>query len=447
MVVKKLGKRMEYLEIASNGWEGGLVILWTPQVIQLLSYEATKSYISIEIQVVGNSETYLCTNVYGPQKLEAKLLFLRSLFNLKLRYPQAKAIFGGDFNMITSLTEKRGGIRKLNRDFEAFLDFIRSANLIDVFPKSDAFTWNNKRGGERQIASRLDGFVVTESILLEGIIVESNILPSGGSDHWPITMTAAIQGTPRNKPFRFEKFWLTHLDFIQKIEQWWKEPLGTRGTKMYLLQAKLKHIKAKIKVWNHEFFGNIFKEKKKLEEKMEHIHEGWIQGNIYQDTMDRKKKLMKDSQLRCQQEETLWKQKSQIQWLKEGEQNTKLFHRSTIDHRGANKILSRKDEQRANVQTHQEISNLLITHFSRIAHEPGIDREEAIEELASSIPKLISEEQNIALSREISSEEVEEAVKEMPNGIAPGPDGFTIEFYKTCWEIVKIEVWEAVEDS
>jgi len=96
---------------------------------------------------------------------------------------------------------------------------------------------------------------------------------------------------------------------------------------------------------------------------------------------------------------------------------------------------------------HQEISNLLKTHFSRIAQEPRIDREEAIEELISSIPNLIMEEQNTALNREISLEEVEEAVKEMPNGKAPGSDGFTIDFYKACWEIVKIEVWEAEEDS
>jgi len=30
---KKLGKRMEYLETTSNGWEGGLVIMWNPQLI------------------------------------------------------------------------------------------------------------------------------------------------------------------------------------------------------------------------------------------------------------------------------------------------------------------------------------------------------------------------------------------------------------------------------
>lgn len=120
---------------------------------QDLSFEAVRSFIIVEAQVVGNSETYLCTNVYGPQKLEDKLPFLRTFLNLKLRYPLAKEVRGGDFNMLTTLMEKKGGIRKLNRDSKAFLDFIKMANLVDVFPRSGAFTWNNKREGERQIAS------------------------------------------------------------------------------------------------------------------------------------------------------------------------------------------------------------------------------------------------------------------------------------------------------
>lgn len=65
-ISKKLGKRMEYLETANNGWKGGLIILWNPKVMQLLSSEAARSYIAIKFQVVRNSETYLCTNIYGP---------------------------------------------------------------------------------------------------------------------------------------------------------------------------------------------------------------------------------------------------------------------------------------------------------------------------------------------------------------------------------------------
>eukprot|EP00253_Pinus_taeda_P030366 PITA_30366 len=263
----------------------------------------------------------------------------------------------------------------LNRDTKSFKDFIKSAKLVDIFPKSGAFTWNNKRGGDRQIASRLDRFLVTETILLEGITVDSDILPSGGSDKWSIIMNVTIQGTPRNKPFRFEKFWLSHPEFTSKIEQWWSEPLGIRGNKMFILQAKLKHIKIRLKTWNQEVFGNIFKEKNKLEEQMEQIHKEWIQGNINQETMNTEQKLI------------------------------------------------------------------------QIAQKLDIDREEDIKDLLTSIPKLITKDQNKALNRSITLEEVEEAVKDMPNGKAPGPNGFTIDFYKACWEIIKTEVWEVVEDS
>lgn len=63
--------------------------------------------------------------------------------------------------MITVLREKKGGVRVLNNDTEAFKDVINSAKMVDVLPKSGAFMWNNKRRGDRHIASRLDRFLVT----------------------------------------------------------------------------------------------------------------------------------------------------------------------------------------------------------------------------------------------------------------------------------------------
>jgi hypothetical protein len=38
-------------------------------------------------------------------------------------------------------------------------------------------------------------------------------------------------------------------------------------------------------------------------------------------------------------------------------------------------------------------------------------------------------------------------VEEMPNGKAPGPNGFTVEFFKSCWEVVKHDIYGVVEDS
>jgi hypothetical protein len=60
---------------------------------------------------------------------------------------------------------------------------------------------------------------------------------------------------------------------------------------------------------------------------------------------------------------------------------------------------------------------------------------------------LVTEEHNQNLRKPISPEEVDQAVQEMPNGKAPGPDGFTVDFFKSCWDVVKHDIYGIVEDS
>jgi hypothetical protein len=42
---------------------------------------------------------------------------------------------------------------------------------------------------------------------------------------------------------------------------------------MFTFQEKVKHLKLCLKNWNKEEFGNIFKAKKELENKMDHIQQ------------------------------------------------------------------------------------------------------------------------------------------------------------------------------
>jgi hypothetical protein len=51
------------------------------------------------------------------------------------------------------------------------------------------------------------------------------------------------------------------------------------------------------------------------------------------------------------------------------------------------------------------------------------------------------------LLRRIELIEVEEVIFQMEKGKAPGSDGFTIDFFLSCWDLVKEELWEVVEES
>ena len=65
-ISKRLGKPIEFIEVASQGWEGGITTLWDTRVVGILSMEATRSFVATEVQMIGNYETYSCINVYGP---------------------------------------------------------------------------------------------------------------------------------------------------------------------------------------------------------------------------------------------------------------------------------------------------------------------------------------------------------------------------------------------
>ena len=157
--------------------------------------------------------------------------------------------------------------------------------------------------------------------------------------------------------------------------------------------------------------------------------------------------MTQEWEARCQQEETLWRQKSCIRWLKEGEQNTKFFHRITMARRAHNKILKIKDQDGIEHESHQEIESTMVRHFHGIAQEPHQYRSKAIQRITWHIPRLVTEEQNIFLNNPIFTEEVDQDLQEIPSGKAPGPDGFTVELFKAYWEIVRHDIYKVVEDS
>jgi hypothetical protein len=123
--------------------------------------------------------------------------------------------------MILTLEEKRGGKKRLEQDSIRFQELLEQHNLVDIENGNGTFTWTSKHTGPQQIACRLDHFLLYETLLLEGPLIESNILPKAGSDHWPVQLWVDTMASSKLKPFRFEEFWLTYPDFHKMACLWW----------------------------------------------------------------------------------------------------------------------------------------------------------------------------------------------------------------------------------
>lgn len=60
---------------------------------------------------------------------------------------------------------------------------------------------------------------------------------------------------------------------------------------------------------------------------------------------------------------------------------------------------------------------------------------------------MVSREDYYNLNRFVTEKEVSEVLKEKQNGKALGLDGFNVDFFKSCWDIVKKDILRVVEDS
>eukprot|EP00253_Pinus_taeda_P033659 PITA_33659 len=216
---------------------------------------------------------------------------------------------------------------------------------------------------------------------------------------------------------------------------------------MFQFQQKLKHLKGKIKLWNRTVFDNIHHGKANIEQEMKQLQQKIITQGRSNDLADKEKTLEKELIEKEKQEEVLWKQKSRIRWLKEGEKNTRFFHNTTIQRRMHNNITHIQNEQGEKLEKHEEIEAELLNHFKKVHKEPSIHRTQAIRNITSNIPKLVIYQHNQMLLKPVYLQELDSTVKQLKARKAPGPDGFTSNFFHHFWELIRQEVLQVVEES
>lgn len=96
------------------------------------------------------------------------------------------------------------------------------------------------------------------------------------------------------------------------------------GTPGYVLAKKLKLLKEDLKVWNREIFGRIEVKIKIAMEELSRLDEKAGSRDLSEEEEMRRSDLRKEVESLLIREEICWRQKSRVQWLKEGDRNTKF---------------------------------------------------------------------------------------------------------------------------
>ncbi|XP_060210413.1 uncharacterized protein LOC132637320 [Lycium barbarum] len=140
-------------------------------------------------------------------------------------------------------------------------------------------------------------------------------------------------------------------------------------------------------------------------------------------------------------QEALLEQKAQIKWFDEGDSNTRYFHNVIKDRRRRLQLHRIKNKGKW-LHSDEKISNSAIRHFKRIFNlpEPAVD-----DNIFSCIPKIITDGDNVMLSKIPIEKEIKDAIFDMSSTSSAGPDGFNGTFYQKCWEIIKVDVINFVQ--
>ncbi|XP_070018033.1 uncharacterized protein [Nicotiana sylvestris] len=243
----------DYIENPGVGRAGGMVIMWVDTLVAVERVRQTDQELHALVRVLPNYNPWIFSSIYASNSLVNRLDLWNNLKNIFANY-KGPWLMGGDFNDVLNQNEKWGG-RSVNRNRS--LDFrccVNHCNLIDLGFKGTRYTWSNHRR-QGLILEILDRCLANESWIEEYPSVLVTHLPNTYSDHNPLLLRLTNTRTFTKKPFRLEKYWLSHPELSKIVEKSW----NNRN-----LNDAQAYFKDNVSEWSAQNFGNIFANKKRL---------------------------------------------------------------------------------------------------------------------------------------------------------------------------------------
>ncbi|KAH7863070.1 hypothetical protein Vadar_012922 [Vaccinium darrowii] len=305
----------------------------------------------------------------------------------------------GDFNVVLRRSERIGEF-----DLPAASEFrqcLLATNMEEMITRGFWFTWTNCRGGGGTNMSRIDRVLVNNSWLDVFPDTEALAHAPGISDHCSLLVTV-LKEVAYRRPFRFFNFWMKHHQFKVLVRTSWDAPLN--GSAMFRLTMKLKRLKPVLRELNKKCFSNISHRVVEARQHMDALQLLCAQNAGDDNIRAQEKEAVRLYMELSAAEESFKKQKSRVNWLALGDQNTKFFHHKVSCNRMRNKIFSLVNAEGSRLDRPEEVRQEIIEFYTNLLGTKFLHRRDAKGCLLQIIKRKVPSTMHSALIRPFNIE-------------------------------------------
>ena len=212
--------------------------------------------------------------------------------------------------------------------------------------------------------------------------------------------------------------WLRVENFVDKVKTWWASYLF-QGTPSFILAKKLAALKLDLKKWNETEFGNVTYKKQDLWSKLNVLDAKEKNHRVTAEERLEQINLRTNIEKLTLLEEISWRQKSRVLHLKEGDANTRFFHRMANSNRKNNGIESLIVNGTLSYDQGM-IADCITQFFMNLYSEQRVDRPFP----NMLVFPMISGDNVDWLERPFEEAEIFDVIQSFHGDKSPGPDGF-----------------------
>lgn len=304
--------------------DGRIILIWChPVTVSIISQ--SRQQLTCEITLPGLpaitfTAIYAANTSQERSDLWTELTQLHSTYALDSR----PWLMGGDFNQILHVTEQSVPFDYNNSNaMYQFRDTLLQLGMFDFRYQGPRFSWSNKQQAN-PLAKKIDRMLMNYGALQSYPHATTFFLAPMISDHSPCLIDLAFQ-LPRagTHPFKFLNYLTKHPNFHHMVEEAWSQA-GSMCMNLASLCWKLKNIKRELKQLNKDNFSNIQERVQETYRLLQMLQVQSLQTPTAESFLQESILSQKWHFLR-EIEESYFKQKSRINWLHLGDQNTTFF--------------------------------------------------------------------------------------------------------------------------